>query len=215
MHADCLHEFVACRLIPLNKGDDKWGNPGVRPIGIGEVLRRLVGKVVIGHIREDIIEAAGPLQTCAGLKAGIEASIHAMRDIYENPETEAILLVDAENAFNNLNRRAAVHNIKQLCPTFHRYLANTYQLPAKMIINDRDGQNEDILSEEGSTQGDVPAMAMYAIGTKPLLDKLMLAVDPQKCKQVLYADDSSSGGKIREMKKWWDELTSFGTKFGY
>ena len=215
VHPDCLHEFVACRLIPLNKGDDKWGNPGVRPIGIGEVLRRLVGKVVIGHIREDIIEAAGPLQTCAGLKAGIEASIHAMRDIYENPETEAILLVDAENAFNNLNRRAAVHNIKQLCPTFHRYLANTYQLPAKMIINDRDGQNEDILSEEGSTQGDVPAMAMYAIGTKPLLDKLMHAVDTQQCKQVWYADDSSSGGKIREMRKWWDELTSSGPKYGY
>ena len=84
-----------------------------------------------------------------------------------------------------------------------------------MIINDRDGQNEDILSEEGSTQGDVPAMAMYAIGTKPLLDKLMHAVDTQQCKQVWYADDSSSGGKIREMRKWWDELTSSGPKYGY
>ena len=50
---------------------------------IGEILRRLVGKVVVGNIRKDIISAAGPLQTCAGLKAGIEASIHAMREIYE------------------------------------------------------------------------------------------------------------------------------------
>ena len=134
VHRNSLAEFVACRLIPLDKGADKFGNPGVRPIGIGEVLRRLVGKVVVSNIREDIIKAAGPLQTCAGLKAGIEASIHAMKSIYDNEETEAILLVDATNAFNNLNRHAALHNIKELCPNFHRYLSNTYQLPAKMII---------------------------------------------------------------------------------
>ena len=84
--ADSLHEFVACRLIPLDKGPDKEGNPGVRPIGIGEILRRLVGKVVVENIKQDIINAAGPLQTCAGLKAGIEASIHAMRNIYEDDE---------------------------------------------------------------------------------------------------------------------------------
>ena len=121
IHPDSLHEFVACRLIPSDKGEDKWGNIGVRPIGIGEILRRLVGKVVVENIQNDIIDAAGPLQTCAGLKAGIEASIHAMKSIFDEDST-------AENAFNNLNPKAALHNIKQLCPSFYRYLANTYQL---------------------------------------------------------------------------------------
>ena len=215
IHPDSLHEFVGCRLIPLNKGDDKWGNPGVRPIGIGEILKRLVGKVVVGNIRKDIMEAAGPLQTCTGLKAGIEASIHAMREIFEEEGTEAILLVDAENAFNHLNRVAALHNIKQLCPNFHQYLANTYQLPARLIINGQNGQIDDILSEEGSTQGDVPAMDMYAIATKPLVDKVGSVVDKNLCKQIWFADDSGSGGKITEIKKWWDELNSSGPKFGY
>ena len=137
-----------------------------------------------------------------------------MREIYEQPETEAVLLVDAENAFNNLNRGASSHNIKEICPSFHQYLANTCQLPAKMIINDQNG-TEEILSEEGSTQGDVPAMAMYAIGTKPLLDKLMDVVDNDKCKQVWYADDSASAGKMHEMRKWWDQLNTSGPKFGY
>ena len=84
-----------------------------------------------------------------------------------------------------------------------------------MIINDHNGHIDDILSEEGSTQGDVVAMAMYALGTKPLLDKLVDIVDQSKCRQVWYADDSSSAGKIKEMKKWWDELCSTGPKYGY
>lgn len=209
-----LHEFVANRLIPLDKGADKEGNPGVRPIGIGEILRRIVGKVIVGNIREDIINAAGPLQTCAGLKSGIEASIHAMRKIFGKEDTEALLLVDAENAFNNLNRKAALHNIKELCPPFFRYLSNTYQLPAKMIINDTE-KTDCILSEEGSTQGDVTAMAMYAIGIRPLIDVLHESTDQSKCQQVWYADDSSVAGKLQEMRKWWDILNMAGPKFGY
>ena len=70
-----------------------------------------------------------------------------------------------------------------------------------MIINDKNGLSEDIWSDEGSTQGDVPAMAMYAIGTRPLLSRLSTVIDKDTCKQAWYADDSSSAGKILEMKK--------------
>ena len=50
-----LESYVACRLLPLNK------NPGVRPIGIGEILRRIIGKAVGWCLRQDIQEVAGPL----------------------------------------------------------------------------------------------------------------------------------------------------------
>ena len=46
----CLSQFLACRLMPLDKGETKDGKPSVRPIGIGEVLRRLIGKLLIGVI---------------------------------------------------------------------------------------------------------------------------------------------------------------------
>ena len=35
-----IEALTSCRLIPLNK------NPGIRPIGIGEILRRLIGKTI-------------------------------------------------------------------------------------------------------------------------------------------------------------------------
>ena len=71
------------------------------------------------------------------------------------------------------------------------------------------------MSEEGSTQGDVTAMGMYAVGIRPLMDKLGEVVDSQKCRQVWYADDSGSAGKLLEMKKWWDKLFIEGPKYGY
>ena len=45
---DGVLAYIACRLIPLNK------NPGVRPIGIGEVPRRIIGKAILKAIGEDV-----------------------------------------------------------------------------------------------------------------------------------------------------------------
>lgn len=214
VHPDCLKEFTASRLIPLNKGEDKLGKPGVRPIGIGETMRRIVGKAVIGLFKTDIEKTAGPLQTCAGLRSGIEAAVHATRRQWDTESCEALLQVDADNAFNRLNRKVALHNIKQLCPPLHQFLANQYQEPSKLVIND--GENvAEIMSEEGVTQGDVASMAFYALGIKPLVDNLSDCIDKEKCKQSWYADDGSAAGELAEIKRWWDKICSEGPKFGY
>ena len=73
-------------------------NPGLRPIGVAEVLRRIISKAILA-----IKEAAGGVQLCVGQVSGCEAGVHAMRGIFDDEETEAILLVDATNAFNSLN----------------------------------------------------------------------------------------------------------------
>ena len=65
-----LERFLACRLIPLNK------NPGLRPIGVGDVLRRIIEKVIASVVRNDIISSVGSLQVCAGHEACCEAAFH-------------------------------------------------------------------------------------------------------------------------------------------
>ena len=116
-----MEAFVACRLIPLNK------NPGVRIIGVCECLRRLVGKTTLLAVGQYVREVTGALQWCAGQSAGIEAAIHTMRDIFIDDECEGILLVDARNAFKNLNRQVALHNVNRLCPALGKVLINTYR----------------------------------------------------------------------------------------
>ena len=132
----------------------------VRSIGIGEVLQRIIGKCVIYIAKEDVQKAVGNLQVCASQHAGAEAAIHAMRELYDDKECEAVLLVDASNAFNTLNREAMMHNIGILCPTLTTFAQNTYRQPAHLILSD----GSTIISEEGTSQGDLTAMAMYALG---------------------------------------------------
>ena len=116
-----LDALVACRLIPLNK------NPGVRPIGIGEVLRRVMGKAIGWCLKQDLMEATGPLQASSGFRGGAEAAIHAMRQVFEDDNCEAVILVDASNAFNLLNRQVALHNMQRTCPPFATSLISTYR----------------------------------------------------------------------------------------
>ena len=108
-------------------------------------------------LKGDIVHAGGTLQTCAGMESGIEAAVHAMADKFHEEETEAMLLVDATNAFNSMNRAKSLCTVKNTCPTFYRYLMNTYQTPTHQYIS---GSKEGhfVWSEEGATQGDNCAM---------------------------------------------------------
>ena len=74
----------------------------MRPIGIGATARQIMAKAILMVTRMDIQEAAGSIQLCAGQISGIEASVHAVRSLFQRDDTEAILLVDASNAFNSL-----------------------------------------------------------------------------------------------------------------
>ena len=63
------------------------------------------------HVKEEVKEAAGPLQTCAGHGAGAESAVYAMREIFEDEHTDAVLLIDMSIAFNCMNRYTALHNV--------------------------------------------------------------------------------------------------------
>ena len=73
-----LDAYTAWRLIPLDKspGDTQLQ---VRPIGVGEVVRRIVGKTISWCLNDDSQKAAGSLQVSTGLKGGAEVAIHSMK----------------------------------------------------------------------------------------------------------------------------------------
>ena len=110
---------------------------------------------------------------------------------FADEDTEAIILVDASNAFNCLNRQVTLLNCETICHDLSHILINTYRNNSQLFV---DGHF--ILSKEGTTQGDPLAMAMYAIGTQPLIRRL-----DGIAKQVWYADDSAAGSSLERLKR--------------
>ena len=147
--------FLPCWLIALNK------NLGVRPIGVCEVVRHIVTKAILRVVGNDVEEACGYVQKCSGLPAGIAAAVRAMQLLYDDDDTEGILLVDAKNAFNSLNREAALHNVRFLCPSLATVLQNCYQAPSRLIV----AGGGELSSEEGITQGNPLSMPFHTLST--------------------------------------------------
>jgi len=121
---------------------------------------------------------------------------------------DGILLIDADNAFNRINRAVALHNIQHICPAMKHVLINFYRTPTRIFMKG-EGFFE-LLSREGTTQGCPLAMAMYALALVPLSKQLQ----PQ-CKQVWYADDATGCDKLEKMRLWFDTLCEIGPTYGY
>ncbi len=164
-----------------------------KTIGIGEVPRRIIAKAILRITGGDVEEVAGPFQLCAGQGGGCEAAVHAMRNIFNGPQTEAVLLVDASNS---INRKAALHNVSIACPSI---------APVRLFIT---GSGE-IASTEGTTQGDPLAMAMYAIAA-PFIDQLRTSCPGVH--QAWYADYATA---VQESPTVVERTSRCGPLFGY
>ena len=181
-------------------------NPEVHPIGIGETTHRLLGKAILYVIDPDVLEVAGSSQLCVSQLCGCEAAVHAIRDLFSSTDCEAVLLVDASNAFNSINCQNTLRNICSQCPALATVLINCYHLNVPLFID-----GDVIFSAEGTTQGDPLAMIFYAIGILPLIHHL----NEKSCSQIWYADDAAACGRISTLRGWWDGLCQKGPGYRY
>ena len=156
--------LMSCRLIPLGK------SPGVRPIGIGEVLRRIIGKAVMIVIKPDIVKATAYDQLCSGLEAGCEVAVQAVSDLYELNDTHCFIQVDASNTFNSTNKQVLLHNVEIICSEISNYIINCYTFLHDYLLL---AEKNCWLSKEGTTRRDPVVKGMYTIGLVPMLTMLM------------------------------------------
>ena len=68
--------MMACLLVTLDKG------PGVRPVGIGDIIWRLLTKCVLLVTCLTATAACGNLSPCTGLGAVIKGAVHFTLEEY-------------------------------------------------------------------------------------------------------------------------------------
>ena len=131
--------------------------------------------------------------------------MHALRYTFQSSSAEAILLVDANNAFNSLNRQVTLRNILHLCPSITRFLINTYCCGIYLLVSAKF-----LSSNEDTAQGDPLGMIMHGLATMPLIQSL----HSNEVMQAWYADNTCSRRIIRPYT-WWNSLLTHGPKYGY
>ena len=128
--------MFSCRLIALDK------QPGVRPIGIGETLQRILGKAVVDLIGDDLAYAFGSKKLAGGVSCGIDGSILGLRELLEKNSSNGLglLLLDAKNAFNSINRSSALLNARTLWSGASTFLYNSYQESSKLVLSNTEAK---------------------------------------------------------------------------
>ena len=145
---DC---FRASRLVPARKP-----NGGLRPIGVGECLRRLVGKTIGLVAKGSVQQACGVEQPCGGISGATEAAAKAFHELWTKSDTQAV---------RSTRFLVTMHSPRfvtlVLCLLF---LWNLHSSDCDLFVKG----GHCLSSREGTTQGCPLAMQMYGLATLPL-----------------------------------------------
>jgi hypothetical protein len=131
LHLSSQPFLCGARLIALCKNDDD-----VRPIAVGEILRRLAAKSLLLLYPESIgPEVVGEHQF-GHASLGAERIVHRIRSTQANPPPidHDVVLVDFANAFNNISRQAFLSRVSQVAPHLAAFASFCYGYPSTLLF---------------------------------------------------------------------------------
>ena len=103
-----LQALTDARAITIDRGPQK--KP--RPLQIGDVLLRIILGESVQYHKSEIVAALGQDQMGVGVRAGVEAIVHAIDETLENKG--ATLSVDLNNAYGEMNTFVGIINARTL-----------------------------------------------------------------------------------------------------
>jgi Reverse transcriptase (RNA-dependent DNA polymerase) len=114
-------------------------NGGVRPIAVGEVIRRLVAKCLMARVRQLAQALLAPLELGVAVKGGAEAIVHTVRRLITHhldaavSSDWALLQVDFSNAFNLVRRDVFCQSTLEYFPALGPWVTWYYDSPSHLF----------------------------------------------------------------------------------
>ena len=116
--------FCGANLFGAKKKDG-----GIRPIAVGEILRRLVSKAAMRALSKKAEQLLSPLQLGVGVRGGCETVVHALREAMKD-NNSFVLQVDFQNAFNSANRGTTYNELLIHFPELGHWVTACYGVEA-------------------------------------------------------------------------------------
>ena len=161
----------------------------VRPIAVGQTLRRLAAKCACFRMVESMGASLAPQQLGYGVPLGGEAAAHAARRFLDSMSPGQLLLkLDFRNAFNSLRCDKILTVVKDVAPDLFRFVSSAYERPSSLFYGDHI-----IQSAEGVQQGDPLGPLQFCLTIHPLVSRLKSSF------AVFYLDDGTLGGPLQEV----------------
>lgn len=167
----------------------KEGSTTVRPIAISEIIYRFVTKVIVRHLQ--LGPSMLPNQFGVGTKGGVEPIVSAIHLAarHELPRHFTHLtILDASNAFNSIDRATVAQACNTHAPDLFKAARWSYGHPALLITKKDNGELASIKSVQGVRQGDPLSSALFSLGIRPFLERLIEHMD-EHCLVLAYLDD--------------------------
>ena len=166
-------------------------NQDLRPIAVGNTIRRLAAKCLADVVNKELREVFQPVQFAIGTPSGAEQIIHSVRNSISNIPTAqknlAILKIDIHNAFNEVLRKRIIEQHKKYAQRSVPYMAAAYGSPSKLFFGDKV-----ILSCRGVQQGDPMAMTAFCLSTIDIIKGL----DKFQVSSFWFADEGTIIGSL-------------------
>lgn len=166
-------------------------NGGVRPIAVGELLRRLAGKCLMSLVRSEAGSFFWPAQVGVGVSGGAEKAVHALRAWtarHSAASSKALVKLDFTNAFNCVNREVALRAVATHFPALARFATWCYQQPTRLQFGALG-----LDSQTGVQQGDPLGPLLFSVALQPLALELRQS---NLDLAMFYLDDGVLAGDI-------------------
>ena len=176
--------LCASRLTPLAKPDG-----GVRPIAVGELLYRLIVKVILRHSARPGMLL--PTQFGVGSSGGVEPMIRAIQQTVDRAPGYTftqLTSLDFKNAFNTLDRLELASGLRRFAPGLYRAAKWAYGSTTDLVLTGNRGQQHLLTSSQGVRQGDPFGPLFFSLGIRTLLDQLSAHLGPHRL-VLAYLDD--------------------------
>ena len=146
-------------------------NRGIRPIAVGETLRRSISSCAMDHVSKSAAEWFNPSQLGIATSNGTESIVHAVRRVHEhhgNNSEYAILSGDLSNGFNLVNRKAFLKGVQEHFPALLARTVYCYGDDAPYLWS-----GEDVIRSVTGVQQDDPLVPLlFALALHPMAVEL-------------------------------------------